>query len=129
MKSAANRLREARRAEREARARWLGTLGTAQTRFAPDAIAKDAIGQVRDSAGEAAGKITTAVRNRPGTIAAIGAALGLFLFRKPIAAAVRTRLNRRTNAKSNVRSPEKERRPGRGPVADPTPKSALTEEV
>ncbi|RED15537.1 hypothetical protein [Parasphingopyxis lamellibrachiae] len=129
MKSAADRLHEARRAEREARARWLGTLSTAQARFAPDAIAKDAMEQVRESAGEAADKLSGAVRKRPGTIAAVGAAIGLFLFRKPIAAAVRTRIDRRKKAKAGIRSLTKERQSGQGPIADPTPKSALTEEV
>jgi ElaB/YqjD/DUF883 family membrane-anchored ribosome-binding protein len=129
MKSAAERLDEARRAERAARERWFGTLNTAQARFAPNAVAKDAMDQFRESASEAADKVTGAVRKRPGTIVAVGAAIGLFLFRKPIASAVRTQIARRKEAKRSVRPRADETKAGSGPIADPTPKSTLTEEV
>ena len=129
MKSAAERLDEARRAERAARARWLGSLNTAQARFAPNAVAKDAMEQFRGSASEAADKVSGAVRKRPGAIVAVGAAIGLFLFRKPIASAVRTQIARRKEAKRSVRPRADETKAGSGPIADPTPKSTLTEEV
>ena len=129
MKSAADRLDEARRAERNARARWFSTLNTAQARFAPNAVAKNALEQIRESASETAGKVSGAMRKRPGTIVAAGAAIGLFLFRKPIASAVRTRIARRKKAKHITQPFADEKIKGTGPIADPTPKSTLTEEV
>lgn len=129
MKNAADRLIEARRAERAARTHWFGALDTAQARFAPNAIAKDALDQFKDSANEAAEAVTDAVRKRPGAIVAVGAAVGLFLFRKPIASAFRSRMARRKETKRRRQPLVKQKQSGTGPIADPTPKTTLTEEV
>lgn len=96
MKNAEERLIEARQAERHARAQWFRSLDIAQERLAPNAIARTAIEQVKEGASDAVGKATAAARSRPGTMVAIGAALGLFLFRKPITSALRTRLSRKS---------------------------------
>ena len=102
MSDAKQRLAEARQDERQARADWLYSLGVAQSRLAPGAIAQDAVDRVKDSATNVVESATGAVRKRPGTIIAVGAAIGLFIFRKPIAAAVRKQITRYKESKDPV---------------------------
>jgi len=128
MSDAKERLSEARQAERQARADWLYSLGVAQARLAPKAIAQDAVDRVKDGASTAVETATGAVRKRPGTILAVGAAIGLFVFRKPIAAAVRKQITRYQDSKEPV-APLDAPEPSGGPIPDPTPKTILTEEV
>lgn len=128
MSDALQRLAEARQAERQARANWLYSLGIAQSRLAPKAIARDTVGRVKDGATDMVESAVGTVRKHPGTIIAIGAAIGLFVFRKPIAAAVRKQVSRYQDRKRPVQSidaPEA----GSGPVPDPTPKTIMNEEV
>ena len=128
MSDAKERLAEARQAERQARADWLYSLGVAQSRLAPGAIAQDAVDRVKDSATSVVETATGAVRKRPGTIVAVGAAIGLFIFRKPIAATVRKQITRYKESKDPV-APLNAPEPSGGPIPDPTPKTILTEEV
>ncbi|WP_299327840.1 hypothetical protein [Parasphingopyxis sp.] len=92
--SARDRLEDARRAERDARANWFRSLDIAKQRLAPNAIAKDAVGQFKDGASSAVRTVSQGARKRRGTIIGVGVAVGLFLLRKPIAEAVRSRLSK-----------------------------------
>lgn len=129
MKTAEERLYEARRAEREARANWFRSLGIAQARLAPDAIAKDAIGQIKDGASEAVDKVTGAARRRPGTIVAVGAAIGLLLLRKPIASALRGKFSKKEATGEDFRSLPEQRIKGRVRDDESAPVTIITEEV
>lgn len=128
MSDAKERLAEARQSERQARADWLYSLGVAQSRLAPGAIAQDAVDRVKDGATNVVETATSAVRKRPGTILAVGAAIGLLVFRKPIAAAVRKQITRYQDSKASA-APLDAPEPTGGPIPDPTPKTILTEEV
>jgi ElaB/YqjD/DUF883 family membrane-anchored ribosome-binding protein len=129
MKKARQRLLDAHRTAHDAEERFKTTLGTAKIEFRPANIAGNAVQNAKDKVSGAASKTSRAVTSRPGTIISIGAAIGLFLFRKPIASAIRTRIARRKENKRSVPSLATKKKTGGGPIADPTPKSTLTEEV
>lgn len=120
---------EARREEREARARWFHSLNIAEDRLTPDSVGEAAISYVKASATEAAEHVSDTVRNNPGKVAAAGAAVGLFLFRKPIIGAVR-RIFSRSEATSDTVQPLAERDiQGVDPVGAAPKIWKITEEV
>lgn len=127
--SARDRLNEARKAEREARTNWLRSLDIAQARFAPNAIAENAVSQIKETAGKAARKVSGKARKRPGMLIAAGAALGLILFRKPIASAIQARISKRKETAGDFCSlpAQKIREPADGD--DRAPVTIITEEV
>lgn len=129
MKKARQRLLEAHRTSQDAEARFKSTLGTAKVEFRPANIAGTAVQNAKSKVSDVATKTSRAITSRPGTIAAVGAAIGLYLFRKPIASAVRTQIDRRKNAKRIAGAAAFREKTGKGPIADPTPKLTLTEEV
>jgi len=129
MKKARQRLLEAHRTSQDAEARFKSTLGTAKVEFRPANIAGTAVQNAKSKVSDVATKTSRAITSRPGTIVAVGAAIGLYLFRKPIASAVRTQIARRKEAKRHATPLADENTSGKGPIADPTPKSTLTEEV
>jgi hypothetical protein len=128
MKAAEERLAEARIEEKLARARWFDSVKAAQVRTTPSNIADEAIGQIREHAGRAAAKVGDAARKRPGTLIASGAAIGLFLFRKPIAGALLKRFRRRKETPIGAEALPAQKHTDIGPRPDPTPKT-ITEEV
>ncbi len=129
MRKAQQRLLEAHRASQAAQTRFMTTLDTAKVEFRPANMAGNAVQNAKNKVGNAATKTRNAITSRPGTIVAVGAAIGLFLFRKPIASAVRTRIARRNETNSRRQPLAAQKQSGAGPIADPTPKSTLTEEV
>lgn len=102
MNEARRRLAEAREREKQAQARLFATLGTVQARAKPARIAGEAWDGARNAVGSAAGKAADAVKKRPGTIAAVGSALALFVFRKKIASAVTSRFGRNKTRKHQL---------------------------
>ncbi|MEM8694536.1 MAG: hypothetical protein AAGE05_00760 [Pseudomonadota bacterium] len=130
MKKARQKLLEAHRTAREAEHRFKSTLSTAKVEFRPANIAGNALQNAKDKVGEAVTKTRRAVTSRPVTVLAAGAAIGLYLFRKPIASAVRNRISRRRKTVEPVRPLDTQRtNNGPSPIKDPTPKTILTEEV
>lgn len=127
--SARDRLEEARRTEREARANWFRSLEIAQSRFAPSAIARNAAEKVKDGASSAVNEVTKSARKRPGTILAIGAAIGLLLYRKPIASAVRAKFSKKHATGEDFRSLPEQRLTEDVASDDPAPVTIMTEEV
>jgi ElaB/YqjD/DUF883 family membrane-anchored ribosome-binding protein len=128
MKTAEQRLSEARIEEKLARARWFDSVETAQARATPSNIADEAFEQVKEHAARAVAQVGDAVRQRPGTLVAAGAAIGLFLFRKPIAKAVTKSLRKRREKRAETRALANKKPKGVRPRPDPTPKQ-ISEEV
>jgi len=129
MRKARQRLLDAHRTSQDAEARFKTTLDTAKVEFRPANMAGTAAKNAKNKVSDVATKTRQAVTSRPGAIVAVGAAIGLYLFRKPIASAVRTQIAQRKEAKRSVRPFADAGKSGKGPIADPTPKSTLTEEV
>lgn len=129
MRKAQQKLLEAHRASQAAQSRFMTTLDTAKVEFRPANVAGNAVQNAKSKVSSAATKTSRAITSRPGTIAAVGVAIGLYLFRKPIASAVRTRLARRKETNSRSQPLVTQKQAGTGPIADPTPKTELTEEV
>lgn len=129
MKKARQRLLDANHAAQDAEVRFKSTLGTAKVEFRPANIAGNAVQNAKNKVSHVATKTSRAITSRPGTIVAVGAAIGLYLFRKPIAAAVRTQIARRKDARRGAAPLAPKSKTSGGPIADPTPKSTLTEEV
>lgn len=92
MKDALERLAEARMEERLARARWFETVDELQDRASPGGIAEEVWESVQQSFADAAHRAVDTAKERPFLTAAGGLALALFAFRRPIATAVRKRL-------------------------------------
>lgn len=128
MKTAEERLAEAKLAERLARARWFDTFELMQTRTTPSTIADEAVEQIKETAGKAVTKAKDAVRERPGTVVAVASAIGLFLARKPIIRAVKKTLSQRKETRSATNTLSEKKHTSVGPRPDPTPKT-IPEEV
>ncbi len=130
MKSAKQRLADAHLEERLARARWFNAFETFEARATPANLVDDALGHLKEQAGRTASKAADAVRSRPGTMLAVGSAIGLFLFRKPLWNALAARFSDaddETNAPDEALSQQDYS--AAGPKPDPVPEPPLTEEV
>jgi len=127
--SARDRLEKARETEREARANWFRSLEIVQSRFAPNSIAKDAVDQIKDGASSTVDKITESARKRPGTIFAVGAAVGLLVFRRSITLAVRSKFSKHMATQNDFRSLPEQRLTRPAEDEDRVPVTILTEEV
>ena len=97
---------DARRDERAARQQWFLTLDEFQERSTPSNIAGEAWEGLQETVGEFTDKAVDAAKKRPATLAAIGSALALFLFRKRIASAIETRIAGRNNGQETERADE-----------------------
>lgn len=113
----------------EAEQRFKSTLGVAKVEFKPTNIASNAVQNAKDKVSSAAGSAKRAVTSRPGTVLVVGSAIGLYFFRRPIAAAISKRLSRYKDSEADVPSLSTDTPTGKGPIADPTPKTPLIEEV
>lgn len=83
---------ESRREERAARAQWFCTLNEFQDRATPSSIAGEAWEGLAETVAEFTERAVDAAKRRPGTIAALGSALVLLLFRKQIGSAIGSRI-------------------------------------
>ncbi|MBC2777764.1 hypothetical protein [Parasphingopyxis marina] len=128
MKTAEQRLADAKIEERLARSRWFDSVETAQARATPANIADEAFEQVKEHAARAAAQMGNAVRKRPGTLIAAGTAIGLLLFRRPIAKAVTKTLRSHREKRAETRAQAAKKPKGVRPRPDPTPKQ-ISEEV
>jgi hypothetical protein len=129
MSKAKDKLLAAKQQADTSQSRFMDTLDTAKTEFHPAAITGTAVANVKQGARTLATKSTRAITSRPGTLIALGTAVSLFVFRKPIARAVRTQLDKIKARQELDKITPPDTPENSGPQPDPTPKSTMTEEV
>lgn len=90
-----------------ARSRMNSTLGAVKQRLAPSTLAEQAREKMRLTTSAVTQKASAAVRSRPNTVAAVAAAAGLILFRKPVGRLLKALVGRDARQRRRTRRMEK----------------------